>query len=49
MKILTTDPSTQDIAQKSNVDNYYLIAMLFTAVLFLVFAYYDQIVGNIVR
>jgi hypothetical protein len=38
-----------DLESKGNDSNYYLVAMLVTAVLLFVFAYYDQILSGFIR
>jgi len=39
----------QNVGPRNDDNNFYLVAMLMTAVLLFVIAYYDQILGGLIR
>jgi hypothetical protein len=39
----------QNVGPRNDDNNFYLVAMLITAVLLFVFAYYDQILSGFIR
>lgn len=50
MKVLSTNNfAPQNVEPSNNDNNFYLVAMLITAVLLFGFAYYDQILGSFIR
>jgi hypothetical protein len=39
----------QNVEPRNDDNNFYLVAMIITAVVLFVFAYYDQVLGGLIR